>query len=199
MLRVILIPLLMACGPMPKPQPVMQSSPPKEEIARNQLREFTAQIIETTSPNFPDYYKQILARNLTDIALERFELSHQQRAWVSLLAVESKFHRTVTSPKGAVGLGQLLPQYRNDFGKTCGYTDIRAEDLKDSFINAFLSACYFKMLVDKYDGNVALALIAYNAGPNSKDIARAKQGLNVSGEPANYVTKVYIKEGQGND
>ncbi len=73
---------------------------------------------------------------------------------------ESGFHPCAISPKGAQGLMQLMP----------GTADLlQVADPFDPKQNIEAGAKYLKQLLDKNGGDVAKALGAYNAGPNSDD------------------------------
>jgi len=76
----------------------------------------------------------------------------------SVMKVESGFHPEALSPKGAIGLMQLMPQTAHDLGV----------DPKDPAQNADGGAEYLRDLLAKYEDSpdqVLLALAAYNAGP----------------------------------
>src|SRR5690606_29235068 len=134
----------------------------------------------------------MLANMLTGIAEQVFDNRNHQEFWLSLVGVESGYIGTAKSSKGAMGLGQLMPQYRADFGKSCGMTEVDVTDLNDDFTNAYLSACYFKELI-KTHGTVPLACVAYNAGGNSISIKRLKAGAAPVEEAAGHATKIWNK------
>jgi soluble lytic murein transglycosylase-like protein len=81
-----------------------------------------------------------------------------------LVRAESSFRRTVVSHAGAVGYTQLLPSTARWIAP--GTT--RAS-LFDTETNLRVGFRYLRYLKDKYDGNVDLALTAYNRGQGTVD------------------------------
>ena len=78
---------------------------------------------------------------------------------LSVAQVESGFQLTARSPKGAIGLMQLMPQTAAELG----VLPERAED------NAVGGARYIRELLIRFKGDSRLALAAYNAGPSAVD------------------------------
>lgn len=102
-----------------------------------------------------------------------------------LVATESGFQRTARSHVGAVGLAQLMPATARwlEPGTT-------RKDLENPETNLRLGLRYLRTLVEKYDGNTALALTAYNRGPGTVD-----RVLRRGGDPDNgYAGKVLGSE-----
>jgi soluble lytic murein transglycosylase-like protein len=98
-----------------------------------------------------------------------------------LVATESGFQRTARSHVGAVGLAQLMPATARwlEPGTT-------RKDLENPETNLRLGLRYLSSLIEKYDGNTALALTAYNRGPGTVD-----RVLRRGGDPDNgYAGKV---------
>ena len=81
---------------------------------------------------------------------------------------ESKFSDR-TSPAGARGLMQITPAAANEIERLSGGTTFRLEDLGDPEINIRYGTFLLRELIDRYDGDVAAALAAYNAGPGNAD------------------------------
>ncbi len=96
---------------------------------------------------------------------------------LSVAHVESGFQVTARSPKGAIGLMQLMPQTAAELG----VLPDRAEE------NANGGARYLRQLLIRYKGDSRLALAAYNAGPGAVDRFR---GVPPYLETQQYVERV---------
>lgn len=108
------------------------------------------------------------------------------------------------SPKGALGLTQILPGTARETAQRLGLHDVAAlsdDDLEkrllsDGALNLKLGRAYFRQMTSRYDGNVALAAAAYNAGPGAADRwkheAETKFGINYS--PAQLASVIDYKE-----
>jgi soluble lytic murein transglycosylase len=83
---------------------------------------------------------------------------------ISLVREESRYDHDVISPARAVGLAQLLPSTAQGLSSDPGITVRR---LQDPATNLALGARYLRLQLDRFDGNLALALAAYNAGPGT--------------------------------
>ncbi len=77
----------------------------------------------------------------------------------SVVAAESAYQAGAVSPKGAVGLMQLMPQTARTFGV----------DPRDPEQNLEAGVRYLRDLLIKYDSDANRALAAYNAGPGAVD------------------------------
>lgn len=87
----------------------------------------------------------------------------------AIIKQESKFDKTVCSNKGAKGLMQLLDSTASEIAQDIECIDENSIDLFDAKTNIFIGAKYFKTLVDRYNGNIKLAICAYNAGLGNVD------------------------------
>lgn len=97
----------------------------------------------------------------------------------AVVAVESGFNPDAVSPKGAIGAMQLLPQTAARYGVT---------DARDPQQNLTGGTRYLKDLLTTYDGNLPLALAAYNAGQGN--IRRHRLRIPPYDETMLYVPKV---------
>lgn len=128
----------------------------------------------------------------------------------ALIRQESAFQEQVKSRVGAVGLMQLMPRTAKLMDR-----NVNRKKLLNPETNLRVGIRYFEMLVDRFSGDVELALAAYNAGPEAVD--RWKKRYQVTNrlmfldlipysETRNYVTligrnyywysKIYAKDAQ---
>ena len=99
----------------------------------------------------------------------------------ALVEVESNFQPTVVSRAGAIGLAQLMPETAEWLG---------AEDVTNPETNLDTGARYLSWLLEEYEGDLSLALAAYNAGPGT---VRKFGGVPPYQETQRYVDRVLGK------
>jgi soluble lytic murein transglycosylase len=104
---------------------------------------------------------------------------------------ESKFS-DATSSAGARGLMQITPEAANEIEHLSGGTSFKIDDLSDPEINIRYGTFLLRELLDRYDGDEAAALAAYNAGPANAD-KWGGAGLAVSDIPFPE-TRAYVEE-----
>lgn len=102
----------------------------------------------------------------------------------NLVRVESGFRRTAVSSAGAIGYTQIRPSTARWLDAT-----VEARDLFDTEINLHLGFRYFRYLLDEYNGDTRLALLAYNRGPG-----RVGDLLTLGIDPANGYAKAVLGE-----
>ena len=91
----------------------------------------------------------------------------------------SGFRPCAVSTAGAMGLMQIMPDTAGDLGLT---------DPFDPSANVNAGAKYLKQMLERYHGNTALALAAYNAGPGRTD--RADGAIPEIPETIGYVASI---------
>ena len=96
----------------------------------------------------------------------------------AVMKTESNFNRFAVSPKGAMGLMQLIPTTGRRYG---------VRDFFDPQQNIDGGVRYLKFLLQKFNGNLDLSLAAYNAGENL--VGRLGRIPPIP-ETTNYVRKV---------
>jgi soluble lytic murein transglycosylase len=86
----------------------------------------------------------------------------------AVIYTESRF-RDQTSPVGAKGLMQLMPETADYIARKSGGTRFERADLATPQINIAYGTWYLRYLLDKYKGNTILTLAAYNGGEGKVD------------------------------
>lgn len=83
---------------------------------------------------------------------------------ISVIKVESNFSPKVVSKQGAIGLMQLMPKTALWAAEKMEIKNIKVEDLQNPDLNIRIGAWYLASLLDEFNGNITLALAAYNGG-----------------------------------
>ena len=132
-------------------------------------------------PGAPGYRVTTDALPRNAEAFEDLVREHSQRQSLrpelvrAVIQVESGFNPSATSPKGAMGLMQLMPDTARQLGVSNAY---------DPEENIRGGTTYLRQLLNKF-GNEQLALAAYNAGPGAVD--------KYDGVPPYRETKDYVR------
>ncbi len=106
----------------------------------------------------------------------------------ALIATESGFDSRAVSPKGAVGLMQLIPPTAERYGVKAGKNVSIEKKLTDPVVNIRAGASYLSDLIKMFPGKIELALAAYNAGEGA--VQRAGNNIPNYPETKNYVKTV---------
>jgi soluble lytic murein transglycosylase-like protein len=118
----------------------------------------------------------------------------------ALVAAESGFDPQAVSPKGALGLMQLMPETAARYGVRADARASVQDKLFDPRQNVAAGSRYLSDLIDLFPGRLDLALAAYNAGEGA--VQRAGNRIPNYPETRNYVATVmqlyaYLKPSAG--
>ncbi len=103
-----------------------------------------------------------------------------------LVRLESRFDPRAVSRAGAVGLTQVLPSTARLYDPS-----LTTEQLFDRDTNLRLGFRYLKDMLDRYEGDLERALLAYNRGP-----ARVQELLNLGRDPRNGYAEAILRDSQ---
>ncbi|WP_324669863.1 lytic transglycosylase domain-containing protein [Geochorda subterranea] len=106
---------------------------------------------------YPVYYRE---------SIVRWSAAHGLDPWLvaAVVRVESNFRPLATSPRGARGLMQLLPETARWVSGRMGEERFFEDLLYDPETNVRLGTWYLADLLREFDGRLPVALAAYNAG-----------------------------------
>ena len=129
--------------------------------AEGTIRAFgKARAFDDLTRRFPQRYTNVFVdyakRNKIDLALA-FAVARR----------ESNFVADTRSPAGAVGVMQLMPGTARQVARRLGLKRPNTRSLRNPTLNIRLGTHYLTSMLKTFDGNPALALAAYNAGPNA--------------------------------
>lgn len=128
----------------------------------------------------PNRLHPVISEQELEPMIKRFSRQHQLHPALirAVIKAESNFDPRAVSRSGAIGLMQLMPQ-------TALRLDVR--DLYDPEDNIGGGTKYLRQLLDRFRGNLPLALAAYNAGEHVVDRYRTLPPID---ETRQYVRKV---------
>jgi len=104
---------------------------------------------------------------------------------IAVMRQESGFRPCAVSVKGALGLMQLMPETARE---------LHVADVFNPEQNIRGGAAYLRQLLDRYKGDLRLALVGYNAGPRRADLPT---GAPYPLETHNYVAAILAELGLG--
>ncbi len=165
-------------APMP---PLMVPNPPGElvlakmDAALSETIEKPARVVEADpTPNTPSAHATPF-HGIISKAAGRYQVD--PALIQAIIMAESGYNPNARSKKGARGLMQLMPATARSLG---------VEDSYDPEDNIDGGVRYFKKLLDRFEGDVSLALAAYNAG--------SRYVRKYNGVPPFRATRIYIKK-----
>ncbi|MGQ9455421.1 MAG: lytic transglycosylase domain-containing protein [Armatimonadota bacterium] len=141
--------------------------------------------VKRFNPRLTDSQADTIARSILAFS---YRYGVDARLVCAVILTESSFRITATSPKGAMGLGQLMPTTAAGLG---------VNNAHDPVENIYGSVRYIRSMLDRISGGkrwnelswneLALALAAYNAGPGA---VKKHGGIPPYRETQNYVRRV---------
>ena len=181
----------------PDPKPVVAKDPPKTEVKPAAVTQPTTLVAKTQqAADWLDYFTRLVQfynPRLTYPNANRIaaNILYQSAQWkvdpflvVAVIATESHFNPSAVSPRGAMGLAQLMPGTARGMGLTNAYNVEQ---------NIYASVRIIRWNLEEHAGKdpweqFALAVASYNAGSGA---VRKYGGIPPFRETQNYVRKVY--------
>jgi len=120
-------------------------------VAKEQSKRGEKESAPAWGVNYPLAYQGVVAKNASATAVPESLI-------YSIMRAESSYFPAALSPVGAVGLMQIMPATAESISKGS------SARLTQPDLNIRLGAKHLKDLLEIYDGNVPLAVAAYNAG-----------------------------------
>lgn len=158
-----------------------------ELVLKRRMKEYSTPESGSKVPSYSWLKKQVLALSPT-IAQVAQDTQVDLNLLHAVILAESAYNPNALSPKGAMGLMQLMPATAKRFG---------VENAWDPSQNIEGGARYLDFLLDRFDGDRELAVAAYNAGEGAVD---KYGGIPPYKETQGYVKKVmnFYRDGLGN-
>ena len=153
----------------------------RESVRKQQESAAPAPLLEKTEPECEPIADSVVTPIIEGVAKAQ-EL--QPKLVRAVIQQESAFRPCAVSAKGAKGLMQLMPEIIEQF---------KVSDPFDAKESIDAGARYLKQLMDRYKGDLASTLGAYNAGPTSVDEAKGVPNIP---ETRNYVEAILQALGQ---
>lgn len=156
----------------------------KPKPSLSQLYQLPSATARSIDPKLVAKYHALIARVARDFKLD-VQLLH------SIVTVESGYDAAAVSPKGALGLMQVIPATGERFG-------VAADELLKPQTNLRVGARYLKFLLEVFDNNLPLVIAAYNAGEGA--VQKYRNRIPPYPETRDYVARVLANyEARGGD
>lgn len=141
-------------------------------------------VLEAHDLNVPRYRQRQISQSIVEVA-EHYDL--EPELILAVIFTESRFDIYAESPKGAVGLMQLMPRTALAVADELELQWKGRRLLTDPEINILLGTSYLRYLIKRYDKQgLDYALAAYNVGPNRLQSLVQQRGR----PPARYAEAV---------
>lgn len=106
---------------------------------------------------YPVKYSEYVEKYSSEYGIDKYLV-------YSVIRTESKFDENAQSDAGAKGLMQLMDETAAECNKKGGFGYDISENIFSPEVNISLGCYYLKQLLDAYDGDISLAITAYNGG-----------------------------------
>lgn len=169
-------------------QPSSNSTTDPIELALNKAE---AKLMTEQPPKKPDVFEMSL-EEITNTPTEPSENKDFNKLVKAVIRQESKGDSKAESSKGAQGLMQIMPATAKEIASEMGLKDY---DIFDRETNQKMGEYYLKKMLKAFDGDVKLALAAYNWGIGNVKKAMKKHGDSWEAikEKAPQETKAYVR------
>jgi len=140
---------------------------------------------------YPIKYENIINRNADEYKLDPYLVA-------AIIKVESRYDSFAKSNKGALGLMQIKLSTGKWIGEKLGIKGLDEEVLYDPEINIKMGCWYLNYLLKYYNGDLQLALVAYNGGQGNvskwlKDSNFSDNGVTLKVIPFEE-TRLYVEK-----
>ena len=129
---------------------------------------------------YPVYYHRYVSKYSKEYNVDEYLV-------YSVIKAESGHNKDAVSPKGAVGLMQIMDTTATDIMERIGMNE-DIESLSDPEVNIRVGTYYLRYLLDRYEGEVDMAIAAYNAGMLNADRWKAESSVD------DFANNIDIKE-----
>ncbi|MGC1174686.1 lytic transglycosylase domain-containing protein [Polaromonas sp.] len=178
--------------PMAGAGPAPREAPKTVETEASEVVPVVASVASarTVSPRLLDFFEQSSTYKAVSPLLREASKTHgiDYSLLQALISTESGFNAHAVSPKGAVGLMQVMPPTAERYGVTAGKNSTVAKKLTNPKVNIKTGARYLADLIRMFPGRLELALAAYNAGEGA--VQRAGNKVPNYPETQKYVKTV---------
>lgn len=127
---------------------------------------------------------------LVELIKERAPYAADPFLVAAVIREESHFNPSATSPVGALGLMQLMPDTARGMSRLSGNGSFSPGDLFDPNVNIELGSRYLSSLLARFDNDIVLAVAGYNAGPE----AVSKWALSFPSEYDEFIESIPYRE-----